>query len=96
VELVAREEAGRVFLRVEDDGRGVASEDVPRLFQPYFTTKPRGTGLGLFVSRGIVAELGGTLTHEHRSPRGSLFIVTLPAAASEPVAAGVLVGEALA
>ncbi len=54
IHLEARDDAGAVVLSVEDDGRGVAADDRARLFQPYFTTKPSGTGLGLFVSRQIV------------------------------------------
>jgi signal transduction histidine kinase len=68
-----------ITLSVEDDGRGVALEDRDRLFQPYFTTKPSGTGLGLFVSRQIVEELGGSLTFRSEAARGATFLVRLPA-----------------
>ena len=79
IHIKAREQDGQVVIRVEDDGRGVADADRARLFQPYFTTKPRGTGLGLFVSRQIVAEMGGRLDHDDRAERGAAFTVTLPA-----------------
>jgi two-component system NtrC family sensor kinase len=68
-----------VELRIEDDGRGIALADRCRLFQPFFTTKPLGTGLGLFVSRQIVEEMGGTLTYRTEPGRGSTFLVRLPA-----------------
>jgi signal transduction histidine kinase len=68
-----------VVLSVEDDGPGVAPGDRGRLFQPYFTTKPSGTGLGLFVSRQIVEEMGGTLTFRSEPARGATFLVRLPA-----------------
>jgi signal transduction histidine kinase len=78
VEIVAEHDGAGLVLSVEDDGRGVRPEDLPRLFQPYFTTKARGTGLGLFVSREILAELGGTLGHRDRPGGGSVFTIALP------------------
>ena len=55
-------------MTVEDDGRGISLADRCRLFQPFFTTKPHGTGLGLFVSRQILEEIAGTL--DYRPSRG--------------------------
>lgn len=63
---------------VEDDGRGIALADRCRLFQPFFTTKPHGTGLGLFVSRQIAEEMGGTLTYQTEPGAGSSFTVRVP------------------
>ena len=85
IHIEGREEANAVVLSVEDDGRGVALDDRARLFQPYFTTKPSGTGLGLFVSRQIVEEMGGTLTFRSEPARGATFLVRLPADRVEPV-----------
>jgi len=73
-----------VTIRVEDDGRGIAPADQGRLFQPYFTTKPQGTGLGLFVSRQIVEEMGGSLTFESTPDVGTTFRVRVPADRLEP------------
>lgn len=78
-----------VALTVEDDGRGISVADQCRLFQPYFTTKPRGTGLGLYISREIVEELGGRLTFASEPGRGAKFAVRLPAGkleSSRPIA----------
>jgi signal transduction histidine kinase len=75
----AQPSGSTLSLRVSDDGRGINDADQARLFQPYFTTKPQGTGLGLFVSRQIVEELGGTLTFESAEGRGATFTVKLPA-----------------
>jgi len=84
IHLQGREDGNAVLLSVEDDGRGISAEDQPRLFQPYFTTKPRGTGLGLFVSRQIVEELGGELTFRSEPGRGTTFEVRLPADRPDP------------
>lgn len=83
VELVLERDAensGWVRVNVVDDGHGIHEEDRPRVFQPYFTTKPNGTGLGLFVCRRIVEQsLGGQLTLEGSGPGGTTFAVRLPA-----------------
>lgn len=74
---------GMVAIEVEDNGPGVASEDVPHIFDPFFSTKEigAGTGLGLTVVYGMVTDVGGTVEVE-RSPRlgGARFIVCLPSA----------------
>jgi two-component system NtrC family sensor kinase len=87
IHLEGREEAGDVVLSVEDDGRGISPDDSSRLFQPYFTTKPSGTGLGLFVSRQIVEEMGGRLTFRSEPGQKTTFLVRLPSDRHEPMAA---------
>jgi signal transduction histidine kinase len=67
-----------LVLRVEDDGRGISLADRCRLFQPFFTTKPHGTGLGLFVSRQILEDMSGQLGYRSEEGQGSTFIVRLP------------------
>jgi two-component system NtrC family sensor kinase len=79
IHLEGREVGNSIVLTVEDDGRGVTLDDKSRLFQPYFTTKPSGTGLGLFVSRLIVEEMGGRLTFQSEPGQGATFLITLPA-----------------
>jgi signal transduction histidine kinase len=79
IRLTACPDGDVVALHVEDDGRGISLADRARLFQPYFTTKPQGTGLGLFISRQIVEELGGTLSYESEPGAGASFRVCLPA-----------------
>ena len=63
---------------VMDDGPGVPEDVQSHLFSPFFTTKARGTGLGLAVCHRIVAEHGGIIAHEPRPGRGARFVVTLP------------------
>ncbi len=78
IAIQATDEGKFLMISVADDGRGIALEDQPRLFQPYFTTKPQGTGLGLFVCRQIVEEMGGTLGFESAPEVGTTFRVQLP------------------
>jgi signal transduction histidine kinase len=80
---VTRTDAG-VEVAVRDDGCGIRPEDAGRLFQPYFTTKKHGTGLGLFVTRKLVEDHGGTVTCESTPGAGTVFRVALPAAPLEP------------
>ena len=69
---------GAMVISVRDDGSGIIPGNVSRLFQPYFTTKKHGTGLGLFVSRKLAAEHGGTIEFEPTMGRETLFRVRLP------------------
>ena len=67
-----------VTLTVADTGPGIAPDVLPRVFDPYFTTKPGGLGLGLTIARRIVEAHGGALAVESEPGRGSRFSVTLP------------------
>jgi C4-dicarboxylate-specific signal transduction histidine kinase len=72
----------KVRLEVQDDGPGVAPEDEPKLFQPFFTTKPvgKGTGLGLSVSYGIIESYGGAIGYADNDWGGATFFFELPPA----------------
>jgi CheY-like chemotaxis protein len=74
-----------VVAQIADDGPGIASEDLARVFEPFYTTKEvgQGTGLGLSVSYGIVQEHGGRLTVESR-PGATTFTVELPVRSAGP------------
>ena len=76
----------RVRLEVLDDGPGVRPEDEPKLFQPFFTTKPvgKGTGLGLSVSYGIIDSYGGTIGYRRNEWGGAMFFFELPATSDTP------------
>jgi signal transduction histidine kinase len=63
---------------VEDEGPGVSQADAPRLFEPFFTTRTNGTGLGLAVVRRVVVAHGGTVQVSPRPERGMRFELLLP------------------
>ena len=71
----------RLVLKIGDDGPGVPAEHKDRVFDPFFTNRPQadGTGLGLFLSRRMAEEAGGTLEIQDRSGGGALFILSVPA-----------------
>ncbi|MEX1098761.1 MAG: ATP-binding protein [Planctomycetales bacterium] len=77
IEIATAFEEGRIRVSVRDDGHGIAPADRERIFQPYFTTKPTGTGLGLFVCRRIVEQKGGRIELTETSPRGTTFTVEI-------------------
>ncbi len=66
-------------LTVADTGHGIAPEDKPRLFEPYFSTKKSGTGLGLAIVTTIVSDHGGFIRVKDNEPKGTVFIIELPA-----------------
>src|SRR5262245_21793751 len=69
--------ASHVTIEVSDTGSGLPSGDNVRLFEPFYTTKSGGTGIGLSIAHRIVTSTGGTITAEARSPRGARFCVSL-------------------
>jgi two-component system, NtrC family, sensor kinase len=84
VVLSQREDAGGMELIISDDGDGITADDQERIFQPFFTTKPKAAGLGLTVSRAIVKRHGGSLVLLSEPGQGATVRVTLPPAAPEP------------
>ena len=81
IQLITRDTArGRAAIEVRDRGVGIAAEDLPRVFDPYFTTRRTGTGLGLAISRNIIEGLGGTITVTSRPGNGTDVRIELPLA----------------
>jgi signal transduction histidine kinase len=72
-----------VNIRVGDTGGGILPENMKKLFQPLFTTKPKGVGLGLVVCKNLVEGNGGQITVESRPEEGTVFTITLPACREE-------------
>jgi signal transduction histidine kinase len=77
---VAPFEKERVRIVVRDNGPGVPEEFLPKLFEPYATTKQKGTGLGLAIVQRIVFEHGGEITYRKAAKAGAVFEITLPVA----------------
>jgi signal transduction histidine kinase len=70
----------KVQVKFQDDGPGISAENLAKIFNPFFTTKPvgKGTGLGLSLSYGIIQEHGGMITAESKVGAGTTFIIDLP------------------
>jgi signal transduction histidine kinase len=75
-----RKEENTVRIVVRDDGTGISPEILPRLFEPFLTTKEtgRGVGLGLAISRSILERHNGDIEVQSEAGRGTTFTVTLP------------------
>lgn len=70
--------AGRVKISIRDTGAGIAPENLPFVFETFYTTKKDGTGLGLAICKRVAEEHGGTIEVRSKPGHGSNFIVTLP------------------
>jgi signal transduction histidine kinase len=79
ITIQTRSSDGNVLLSVEDSGKGISPGDIKNIFNPFFTTKTRGTGLGLSVSKKIAKEHGGDLLIESEIFKGSKFTLIIPA-----------------
>jgi two-component system NtrC family sensor kinase len=82
IEITLQKDGELVILAIKDTGQGIPQENMERVFEPFFSTKPtgEGTGLGLFVTRGIVEKLGGAIEVDSRMGEGTTFRVRLPRA----------------
>ena len=85
-EIVHGEETGVQRIRVTDNGPGIPANVAPKLFRPFFTTKAKGTGLGLAVVQKIIVQHGGQVEVRNRTEGGAEFIITLPLPRSVPEA----------
>jgi signal transduction histidine kinase len=77
-----RTEDGQLLISVSDTGIGLSIDEAERIFEAFFTTKPRGTGMGLSISRRIIASHGGRLWASPNTGRGATFQFTLPVEAT--------------
>ncbi|MDR1756630.1 MAG: HAMP domain-containing histidine kinase [Culturomica sp.] len=73
IRVEAFRKEGRSVLRVSDNGSGIVPEALERIFIPFYTTKPKGSGIGLSLSRQIMSRHGGTLTVQSEPGKGSVF-----------------------
>ncbi len=80
LEIIARQEGSELVIGIQDNGCGIASKDLPHVFEPFFSTKPNGTGLGLAVVHGIIQEHGGTIEITGEIDHGTHAILRFPLA----------------
>jgi signal transduction histidine kinase len=76
--IAARADDDSVFLAFGDSGAGIRQEDLVRLFQPYYTTKPGGHGLGLMIVQRIMREHGGQVGLESKEGVGTVVTLQFP------------------
>ena len=79
---------GTIAIELHDTGKGIPDELTEKIFQPFFTTKGKGTGLGLAVSKRIVEEHGGAITASNSASGGAVFRIILPVKMAETVRMG--------
>lgn len=75
--LTTATEAAQIFIKIADTGPGIAAKELPRIFDPFYTTKVQGTGLGLSLSYGIIKEHGGEITVSSTPGKGTTFTIAL-------------------
>jgi two-component system CheB/CheR fusion protein len=78
ITITARKQNGKCLITIEDTGEGIAEDVKPNIFQPLFTTKAKGQGFGLAVSKRLAKAMGGDVTFESEKGNGSKFTVKLP------------------
>lgn len=80
ITVQTRLEGNNACIEITDTGCGISEENLEKLFNPFFTTKPegQGTGLGLSITYGIIQEHGGTIDVTSKEGEGSRFVITLP------------------
>jgi len=75
---LSKTSGGDIEIKVSDTGVGIPEDKIDDIFQPYYSTKPTGTGIGLAVVDNIIATHGGTITVKSKIGEGTTFIITLP------------------
>ncbi len=78
LKVMSRQDADQAVITIEDSGCGIAPEALGQVFEPYFTTKQNGSGIGLAISNQIIERHGGTLGIDSAPGRGTTVTVRLP------------------
>jgi two-component system, NtrC family, nitrogen regulation sensor histidine kinase NtrY len=81
--LYSRKRKGRIYIEISDNGPGIKSEEQSRMFEPYYSTKRSGTGLGLTIVKSIINDHHGHIRVKPNEPSGTTFVIELPVARSE-------------
>jgi two-component system NtrC family sensor kinase len=84
--ITAQAVDGSIEISVLDTGCGISAENLSRVLEPFFTTKPHGNGLGLSICRSVLWEVDGTLTIESEAGSGTHVRIVIPQAVAEPQA----------
>ena len=71
-------------LRIADNGPGIPADLLPRLFEPFFSTRNEGLGFGLSVCESLLSNMDGSIRVQNIAPHGAEFIITLPLARKTP------------
>ena len=93
IEVALSSEAGRARIDVIDSGRGIAPEDISKVFEPYYSTKETGTGLGLAIVKKAIEDHHGTITVISKAGEGTTFTITLPLSLPASVPGAVATGS---
>jgi two-component system sensor histidine kinase HydH len=80
LKIALQQKSGTAYMSVSDTGLGISPEHLPHIFEPFWTSKTTGTGLGLALCRKVAEEHGGSLTVESAAGRGTEFVVSIPVA----------------
>jgi len=81
--VLTAEPPNRARIEVTDTGRGIAPEDIAKIFEPYYSTKDTGTGLGLAIVKKAIDDHGGSITVSSKLDSGTTFTIILPAKAGD-------------
>jgi C4-dicarboxylate-specific signal transduction histidine kinase len=75
---VNRDKGDRLRISIEDNGCGMTNEQQANLFKPFYTSKPRGTGLGMVIIKNMLTKMNGTIEVASRKHEGTMLVMTLP------------------
>jgi signal transduction histidine kinase len=78
IKIYSQKKSQTAYIRIQDTGPGISASDVPNLFDAFYTTKQKGTGLGLYISQKILAEHEGSIDVDANLSIGTAFIIMLP------------------
>jgi PAS domain S-box-containing protein len=87
IDITARRDGALVRIALRDNGCGMSAEQLANLFKPFYTSKSTGTGLGLVITKNIIAKMNGTIEVDSRIGRGTEVVISIPATAPQDAGA---------